>query len=60
VVAVVSEAEKPRAIYGVLRAGVVDVLVVDEGNARTVLDRARQGTDGAPISIDTASADRRR
>lgn len=37
VVAVVSEAEKPRAILGVLRAGVVDVLVVDETNARAVL-----------------------
>jgi deoxyribonucleoside regulator len=37
VVAVVSEAEKPKAILGVLRAGVIDVLVVDEGNARAVL-----------------------
>jgi DNA-binding transcriptional regulator LsrR (DeoR family) len=43
VVAVVSEAEKPLAILGVLRAGVVDVLVVDEGNAHAVLDLARQG-----------------
>ena len=42
VVAVVSEAEKPLAILGVLRAGVVDVLVVDEGNARAVLELARQ------------------
>jgi DNA-binding transcriptional regulator LsrR (DeoR family) len=40
VVAVVSEAEKPLAILGVLRAGVVDVLVVDEGNAHAVLDLA--------------------
>jgi DNA-binding transcriptional regulator LsrR (DeoR family) len=43
VVAVVSEAEKPLAILGVLRAGVVDVLVVDEGNARTILDLAAEG-----------------
>lgn len=40
VVAVVSESEKPQAILGVLRAGVVDVLIVDEGNARAVLDLA--------------------
>jgi DNA-binding transcriptional regulator LsrR (DeoR family) len=42
VVAVVSEAEKPLAILGTLRAGVVDVLIVDETNARAVLDLARQ------------------
>jgi DNA-binding transcriptional regulator LsrR (DeoR family) len=41
VVAVASEAEKPAAILGVLRAGVVDVLVVDEDNAHVVLDLAR-------------------
>lgn len=41
VVAVVSEAEKPLAILGTLRAGVIDVLIVDEGNARAVLDLAR-------------------
>jgi DNA-binding transcriptional regulator LsrR (DeoR family) len=46
VVAVVSEAEKPLAILGVLRAGVVDVLVVDEGNAHAVLDLARPGLPG--------------
>jgi DNA-binding transcriptional regulator LsrR (DeoR family) len=46
VVAVVSEAEKPMAILGVLRAGVVDVLVVDEGNAHAVLDLAQQGGRG--------------
>ncbi len=40
VVAVVSEVEKPLAILGVLRAGVVDVLVVDEANAR---DDPRRG-----------------
>ncbi len=42
VVAVVSETEKPQAILGILRAGVVDVLIVDEGNARTVLELARE------------------
>jgi DNA-binding transcriptional regulator LsrR (DeoR family) len=40
VVAVVSEAEKPRAILGILRANVIDVLIVDANNARTVLDLA--------------------
>ena len=40
VVAVVSGAEKPRAILGVLRAHVIDVLIVDESNARAVLDLA--------------------
>ncbi len=40
VVVVVSEIEKPYAILGVLRTGVVDVLVVDEGNARFLLERA--------------------
>jgi DNA-binding transcriptional regulator LsrR (DeoR family) len=48
VVAVVSEPEKPRAILGVLRAGVVDVLIVDHGNARAVLDLA----DGARTVAD--------
>ncbi len=47
VVAVVSEAEKPRAMLGVLRAGVVDVLIVDEGNARQVLDLAGEIDLGA-------------
>lgn len=37
VVAVVSEPEKPRALLGVLRTGVVRVLIVDERNARMVL-----------------------
>jgi DNA-binding transcriptional regulator LsrR (DeoR family) len=45
VVAVASEAEKPRAILGTLRAGVIDVLIVDETNARAVLDMARRGGD---------------
>jgi DNA-binding transcriptional regulator LsrR (DeoR family) len=60
VVAVVSEAEKPLAILGVLRAGVVDVLVVDEGNAHAVLDLAQQGDREAPIPLDETSAGRRR
>ncbi|MBP1705379.1 MAG: sugar-binding transcriptional regulator [Chloroflexi bacterium] len=52
VIAVVSEAEKPKAILGVLRAGVVDVLILDEGNARAVLgatgeDRGSGTTRGA-------------
>jgi deoxyribonucleoside regulator len=51
VVAVASEAEKPLAILGVLRAGVIDVLIVDETNAHAVLalsrgeDRGRSGGD---------------
>jgi deoxyribonucleoside regulator len=44
VVAIVSEPEKPHAILGVLRTGVVRVLIVDEGNARMVLALA----DGTP------------
>jgi DNA-binding transcriptional regulator LsrR (DeoR family) len=40
VIAVVSGAEKPFAILGALRAHVIDVLVVDEDNARRVLDLA--------------------
>lgn len=47
VVAVASGPEKPLAIFGVLRAGIVDVLIVDEVNARTVLDYAKAGTDSA-------------
>jgi len=43
VVAVASEPEKPLAILGILRAGVIGVLVVDEGNARAVLDLAGTG-----------------
>ena len=49
VVAVVSEAEKPRAILGVLRADVIDVLVVDATNAGDVLDLAA-ATGGTPPS----------
>ncbi len=44
VVVVVSETEKPFAILGVLRTGVVDVLVVDETNARFLLDVPSQPT----------------
>jgi DNA-binding transcriptional regulator LsrR (DeoR family) len=43
VVAVVSGREKQNAILGVLRAGIVDVLIVDETNARGVIDVARGG-----------------
>ncbi len=58
VVAVVSEAEKPRAILGVLRAGVVDVLIVDEPNARAVLDLAAPAELGAAASPREAAAGR--
>lgn len=40
VIAVASGAEKPLAVLGVLRAGIVDALIVDETNARAVLDLA--------------------
>lgn len=50
VVAVVSESEKPNAIMGVLRAGVVDVLIVDEGNARAVLALAGE-TSEQPVHM---------
>jgi DNA-binding transcriptional regulator LsrR (DeoR family) len=53
VVAVVSVAEKPLAILGVLRSGVIDVLIVDEGNARAVLElgRATPLDDAPPRSV---------
>lgn len=60
VVAVVSEVEKPNAIFGILRAGVVDVLIVDEGNARTVLERAREAGLAAPVRLQGRSAARQR
>ncbi len=44
VVVVVSEAEKPFAILGALRTGAVDVLVIDESNARFLNEQARQPT----------------
>ncbi len=56
VIAVVSEVEKPLAILGVLRAGVVDVLVVDDGNAHAVLDLAREGPTGEPVPFRRAGA----
>jgi DNA-binding transcriptional regulator LsrR (DeoR family) len=43
VVAAVTGDEKPLAIYGVLKAGIIDVLIVDEINARSLLDRASTG-----------------
>ncbi len=54
VVAVVSEAEKPLAIHGVLRAGVVDVLIVDERNANAVLELARPRGAGSAVAATTA------
>lgn len=47
VMAVVSGSEKPLAILGVLRAGIVDVLIVDEGNARAVLELNAEHGGGA-------------
>lgn len=43
VVAVASGDEKPQAILGVLRAGIIDVLIVDQVNARAVLALAPSG-----------------
>ena len=43
VVAVVSGDEKPLSILGVLNAGIIDVLIVDERNARAILDMASKG-----------------
>ena len=58
VVAVASEVEKPLAILGALRAGVIDVLIVDEGNARAVLElgRAAPLDDAPPRSIQLEPA----
>ncbi|MCU0505736.1 MAG: MarR family transcriptional regulator [Chloroflexi bacterium] len=47
VIAVASEPEKPAAIAGVLRAGVVDIVVVDEDNARAALGSAHAGDPSA-------------
>lgn len=44
VVAVARGPEKPLAILGVLRAGIVDALVVDEANARAVLRHAEEAS----------------
>lgn len=43
VIAAVSGREKPAAILGVLRTGIVDVLIVDETNARAVIGLAQGG-----------------
>jgi DNA-binding transcriptional regulator LsrR (DeoR family) len=51
VVAVASEPEKPPAILGILRSGVVDVLIVDEGNARAILDLAGSSRTPRPVSL---------
>jgi DNA-binding transcriptional regulator LsrR (DeoR family) len=60
VVAVVSEPEKPPAILGILRSGVVDVLIVDEGNAHAVLDLAGASRTTKPVSLARhRSAERR-
>jgi deoxyribonucleoside regulator len=59
VVAVVIEAEKPLSILGVLRAGVVDVLVVDEGNASTILEVVDGGASDGPVSLTRHQAQRR-
>jgi len=59
VVAVVSEPEKPRAILGMLRAGVISVLVVDEDNARAVLDLAAGGPAMAGRAGGGSSASQR-
>ena len=52
VIAVASEPEKPPAILGTLRSGVIDVLIVDPANARAVLDLA---ADSAP-AVDVAAS----
>lgn len=56
VIAVASEAEKPLAILGILRAGVVDVLVVDETNARTILELARNAEISGDATVTGRSA----
>jgi DNA-binding transcriptional regulator LsrR (DeoR family) len=43
VIAVVSEADKSMAILGALRSGVIDMLVVDAGNAQAVLQFTSAG-----------------
>lgn|GEM_PF-18043 len=58
VVAVASEAEKPAAILGVLRAGVIDVLIVDEGNASAVLRLARLSANGTANIEEVVDATR--
>ena len=48
------------AILGVLRAGVVDVLVLDEGNAGAVLDLARGGDAAASALPEEVALQSRR
>lgn len=55
VIAVVSEVEKPRAILGTLRAGVIDVLIVDAGNARAVLEMTQAVPDAQSGGSQTCS-----
>lgn len=55
VIAVASEPEKPAAILGTLRSGVIDVLIVDPANARAVLDLAA-GPSPAPVTAASQGA----
>ncbi len=50
VIAVASEPEKTMAILGALRGEIIDVLVVDEANARAVLELAGTPGGGTPGS----------
>lgn len=56
VIAVACEPEKTLGILGALRAGIVDVLIVDEANAITVLDLARPRTRTAPRNLVASPA----
>jgi DNA-binding transcriptional regulator LsrR (DeoR family) len=51
VIAVASEREKTVAILGALQGGIVDVLIVDEANARAVLELAQQRLSDVPASV---------
>jgi DNA-binding transcriptional regulator LsrR (DeoR family) len=59
VVAVASEPEKTPAILGALRVGIVDILIVDEGNARAVLDLAEPASPEPPARAAAVAAQRR-
>ena len=50
VVAVAGEPEKTVAILGALRGQIVDVLIVDESNARSVLELVRHPGDTAGVA----------
>jgi DNA-binding transcriptional regulator LsrR (DeoR family) len=50
VIAVASEPEKPLAILGMLRSGVIDVMIVDPANARAVLDLAAGAVSPGPAT----------